>query len=133
MGEVDKTIYNEFEQLMIDSGYRFFKDHWKDSVRGIQKRFEDDKGTKYFITAYHYNFSKQFPERKDIQDKDSYSFTAQFHLDGLGKSQCINIEYSAQFFPNEYWQTTSLEEVETFFEKMFVDSGADYYSTYDNE
>ena len=49
MEELDKTIYNEFEQSLIDAGYHFFTDNWKHSIRGIQKRFEDKKGTKYFI------------------------------------------------------------------------------------
>ena len=58
---VDKTIYNSFEQELIDNEYNIFKDYLKNSIRGFQKKFTDKNGIKYFITIYHYNFNKQIP------------------------------------------------------------------------
>lgn len=123
---MDFTIENDFEQKLIDKGYNFFKDSWKGSIKGIQKRFKDKLGTKYFITGYHYNFKKQFPE-KNMSDLDKYTFDTQFRLDRAGKDQTIDISYAADFLENEYRPTTSIEEMEEFFEKMFITTKADYY------
>ena len=34
---VDKTIYNSFEQELIDNGYRIFSSSIKSAIRGFQK------------------------------------------------------------------------------------------------
>jgi hypothetical protein len=139
MEELDKTIYNEFEQSLIDAGYHFFTDNWKHSIRGIQKRFEDKKGTKYFITVYHYNFAKQFPGREDLveQNIDRYTFTCQFRKDEHdengenGKDQTVDVSYSADFVSNPWRPLTTLQEAEEFFEKMFVTFEFEYYELKD--
>jgi hypothetical protein len=138
MNELDKSINNEFEQTLIDNGYKFFRDNWKNAIRGIQKRFDDERGTKYFITGYHYNWAKQFPEREDLakEDTDRYTFHVQFRYDKYrgnneeteyGKDQTIDVSFSGDFLPNKYRPITSLKEMEDFFEKMFVDFKFDYY------
>jgi hypothetical protein len=43
---VDTSINNSFEQELVDSGYKWFTDNWKNSIRGFQKRITDKKGTK---------------------------------------------------------------------------------------
>jgi len=129
---VDKTINNEFEQSLIDAGYNFFQDNWKNSIRGFQKKFTDDAGIKYFITGYHYNHSKQL-NRPDIRDFDSYCFDVQFTLNqytGTKQHQIINIEFSADFLSNEWRPITTLKEVENFYEKTCLDMKADYYELY---
>ena len=131
---LDKSINNEFEQTLIDNGYKFFQDNWKHSLRGFQKRFSDEKGTKYFITGYHYNFKKQFPERSDITDDgDRYNFTAQFIAEKRGKDKTIDVSYSADFIKNAYREITTLKEVEDFFEKMFIDFNFNYYELKEGE
>jgi hypothetical protein len=52
---MDTTIRNNFEQEMIDNGYKIFKSSFNNSLRGFQKKFTDKKGVKYFITVWHYN------------------------------------------------------------------------------
>lgn len=124
-----KKVNNDFEQTLVDNGYRFFKDNWKKSLRGIQKRFTDDKGTKYFITGYHYNYAIQFPDHESLS-KDAaerYSFHVQFRYEKDGKDQTVDTTFGADFLPNEYRPVTTLKDVEDFFEKMFVDFGFDYY------
>ena len=37
-------IRNSFEQEMIDKGYKTFKSGFNNSLRGFQRRFDDDKG-----------------------------------------------------------------------------------------
>jgi len=133
MSEVDKSINNEFEQTLVDNGYKFFNDTFKNSIRGIQKRFTDECGTKYFITGYHYNFAKQFP--KIGEDIDRYTFHVQFRNDkyidenkeGSGKDQTVDVSFSADFLPNKWRPITKLKEMEDFFEKMFTDFKFDYY------
>jgi len=126
MSKLDETIYNSFEQELIDNGYKIFQDNWKNSIRGFQKRFRDDKGTKYFISIYHYNFGKHHPEW-DVHGKDSYQFDVQFRIDKEGKDNCIDIKYSAGVLPNEYRPITSLKEIEQFFEEFFIKFNVDYY------
>lgn len=119
-------IRNEFEQQLIDRGYKFFADNWKNSLRGIQKRFIDEKGVKYFITGYHYNMGEQFPH-KNAPNADKYTFTAQFRVDENTKDKTIDVDFSADFLPNEYREVTGVEEMEDFFEQMFVNIKAEYY------
>jgi hypothetical protein len=130
-----KKINNEFEQTLIDNGYKFFKDNWHNALRGIQKRFEDEKGIKYYITGYHHNYSIQYSDHQTLSSDnlDRYNFKVQFRYDKRevddksGKDQTIDVSFSADFVPNPYRPLTSLKEVEDFFEKMFVDFKFDYY------
>lgn len=125
MDTIKTTYDNEFEKQLEEAGYHWFKDHWKNSLRGFQKRFRDDLGTKYFITGYHWNFGLLYPDR--AEDRDEYSFDVQFTVDRGGKSQTIDLKYSADMLPNQWRAVTTLKEVEQFYEKAFNDFGADYY------
>ena len=121
-----KTTYdNKFEKQLEAAGYKWFEDHWKNSLRGFQKRFRDDKGTKYFITGYHWNFGVTYPDR--AENRDAYSFDVQFTIDKGGKSQTIDLRYGADFLPNDYRPVTTLEEVEQFYENAWLQMGAEYY------
>src|SRR5690606_21186391 len=123
---LDTSYSNEFELQLKEAGYKWFKDNWKNSLRAFQKKFTDEKGTKYFITGYHWNFGKQL-NRTGIEDRDQYSFDVQFNIDKKGKYQTIDIIYSGDFLPNEYRPVTTLKEVEDFYEKIWKDMNADYY------
>ena len=139
---IDVGYNNEFELQLKKAGYKWFKDYWKNSIRGFQKRFTDEKGTKYFITGYHWNFHKQFPERHDIENEDKYSFDVQFSINQYNgfntdenehkqpissKYQTVDIRFSANFLPNKWRPVTTLKEVEEFYEKAWKDMNADYY------
>jgi hypothetical protein len=123
---VDTSVNNDFEKSLVDNGYKFFKDNWKNSIRGFQKRIKDNYGTKYFITGYHYNHKKQ-SSRLDLEDRDSYSFDVQFRINEKTKDFCIDLRFSADFLPNEWRPTTSLKEVEDFYENAWNNMMADYY------
>jgi len=121
-----KTTYdNEFEKQLEAAGYKWFEDSWRKSRRGFQKRFSDERGTKYFITGYHWNFGKAYPDR--AEDRDEYSFDVQFTIDRGGKSQTIDLRYGADFLPNKWRPVSTLKDVEEFYEKAWKDFGADYY------
>jgi hypothetical protein len=47
--ELDPSVNNDFEKKLVESGYKFFKDNCRGSIRGFQKRIADKFGTKYFI------------------------------------------------------------------------------------
>jgi len=121
-----KTTYdNEFEKQLEAAGYKWVEDSWRKSRRGFQKRFRDERGTKYFITGYHWNFGKAYPDR--AEDRDEYSFDGQFTIERGGKSQTIDLRYGADFLPNKWRPGTTLKDVEEFYEKAWKDWGADYY------
>ena len=131
MSEVDKTIYNSFEQELINNDYKIFKDNWRGAIRGFQKKFIDDKGTKYFIDIYHYNYKKQFPEQIHTEPLDSYTFFGQFRIDKEGKDACIDIHYSADMISDKWRPVTTLKEVEQFYADFFTKFNVDYYEKYD--
>lgn len=105
--------------ILLKAGYRPFKD-WskaqslKESHKGsYQKRFDDEHGKKYFINFTHTHFL--FPET-DIEHMNA---STQFDRG----EKVFNIEN----FDNDQ----TLEEVEAFFEELFVKLELDYYETYD--
>lgn len=116
-----KQIRNSFEQELVDKGYKFFRDNWKNSLRGFQRFIYDDKGLKYVITGYHYNHKEQGLHVDDTGDK--YTFGTYFYIGGA-KEQHIEVKFNADFLPNKYRPESTLEEVEEFFEKIFDCSGA---------
>ena len=124
--ELDISFNNEFELQLKEAGYRWFQDNWKKSLRGFQKRFRDEKGIKYFITGYHWNFGLEY---NNAPKEDKYSFDCQFNIDDVegGKCQTIDVHFSADMLPNEYRPVTTLKEVEEFYEKFFNTMGCSYY------
>lgn len=122
---LDTSVNNDFEKSLVDNGYKFFKDSWKNSIRGFQKKFTDEYGTKYFITGYHYNHGKQL-SRPHLEDKDSYSFDVQFRINEKTKDACIDLRFAADFLPNEWRPITTLQDVENFYENSWNDMNADF-------
>jgi hypothetical protein len=126
--QIDTSYNNEFELQLKEAGYKWFKDNWKRSKRGFQKKFKDKKGIKYFITGYHYNFKEEFPEQvHDEPPHDKYSFDVQFTTGKEKKYHTIDLHFSADFLPNKWRPVTTLKEVEEFYEKAWKNMEADYY------
>ena len=123
-----KEIRNSFEQEMIDNGYSIFTSHFKEAIRGFQKRFDDEKGKKYFITIWHYNHAEQLG-REDVPSKDSYTADSQFSFDKDSKDITCNIEYWGEVLPNEYREITTLKDIEDFFENFWIKMKPDYYES----
>jgi hypothetical protein len=119
---IDLKFNNSFEKQLEEAGYKWFKDNWKNSIRGFQKRFTDDKGIKYFINGYHYNFYKQHISEKAL-DIDKYTFDCQFNIG----DNVVDLQFSNDFLPNEFRKITTLKEVEEFYEKFFIDNKCKYY------
>jgi hypothetical protein len=125
---IDTSFNNNFERQLEASGYRWFRDNWKNCIRGFQKKFTDEKGVKYFITGYHYNHYKQ--GLNQAPDRDTYTFDIQFRLKG-DKEPWVDLQYHADFLDNEYRPTSTLKDAEEFYEKMWQQMGGKYYELYD--
>lgn len=126
---METKIRNNFEQEMIDKGYRIFKSSFNNSLRGFQKKFTDKKGVKYFITVWHYNHSEQLG-LENIPKGDSYTADTQFRFDNGGKDNTCNIEYCGDVLPNEWRPVTTLKDIEDFFETFWKKMKPDYYESY---
>jgi hypothetical protein len=127
---IDKSFHNIFELQLKNAGYKWFPDNWKKSIRGFQKRFDDEKGTKYFITGYHYNLKKQGIDSAPGDDR--YSFDCQFTINKDGKSQTIDVQFSGDFLRNDYDRAvTTLKDAEDFYEKLWKDMECEYYELKD--
>lgn len=128
---VDKTIYNSFEQELIDNGYRIFSSSIKSAIRGFQKRFDDDFGKKYFITIWHYNLKKQHPEFTTAPAGDSYTFDLQFRLNKRKKEITVDLDIWGKVLPDEYeGEIITLNEMEEFIEKTWINFGKPYYESW---
>ena len=122
-------INNAFEQELIDNGYKPFKSNLNSSIRGFQKRFDNEIGKKYFITIWHYNHAKQL-NRPDLLKQDSYTSDVQFRFDKDGKDSTCNIEYWGDMLPNDYRPVTTLKDIESFFEDFFNKFKPEYYESW---
>lgn len=126
--KIDISFNNDFEKQLEVAGYRWFRDMWKNSIRGFQKKFTDESGVKYFITGYHYNHYKQGLYTQS--DKDSYMFDVQISLNDA-KGTTLDFQYNADFLPNPYdREVTTLKDVEDYFENLWVFLGKPYYEKY---
>ena len=126
---MDTTIRNNFEQEMIDNGYKIFKSSFNNSLRGFQKKFTDKKGVKYFITVWHYNHSEQLG-LENLPKGDSYTADTQFRFNNGGKDNTCDIEYWGDVLPNEWRPVTTLKDIEDFFETFWKKMKPDYYESY---
>ena len=121
---LNRSYNNEFEKELEKAGYVWFQDNWKNSLRGFQKRITDQKGTKYFITGYHWNFGLEYPDR--AEDIDQYSFDVQFIIKKDNTESIIDVRYGGDFLDNPYRDKISLQDVEDFYEKIWSTIGAEY-------
>ena len=86
----------------------------------LQKRIDDDKGKKYFITIYVYDYVKSNHAGK-MQKDWGFAPKSQFCR---GKHPTIDTELIVD-------TNTSIEEIEATFEALFTASGAEYYELWD--
>lgn len=118
---MDKTIRNSFEHGLIDNGYKIFKDSLRNSIRGFQKRYDDEHGKKYFINFYHYNHGEQIGGYAPFED--TYYAEVQFEYD----NHIMNIGIGGNFTESEI----TLPEVEKKIEDLFLFTNANYYEKYE--
>lgn len=107
------------KEALLAAGYRPFK---QKNIREFtdqfyQKRFDNDQGKKYFITVAEYD-NRKYHDRMPTLPDFSYSPDTQFNSNGVT-------------FEIEMLTPESVEQMEAFFERMWVDMKCDYYEEWD--
>jgi hypothetical protein len=99
-------------------GYRFYEDNIDTYSQGFwQKRFVDERGIKYHIEFYEYDYA-QFRNHpiKDV----SYEPRAQFNCEN-------DVVFDVKYLPRN---DDTIDSVEKFFESIFVQMNCIYYEEY---
>ena len=106
-------------ETLLAASYKPFKQrNVKEFTNNFyQKRFDDEKGKRYFITIAEYDNSKYKVSHPMLPDF-SYSPDGQFRSNGI----TFNVEMLTPEF---------VEQMEAFFERMWVDMKCDYYERWD--
>lgn len=108
--ELSARGYKQYERTPFDS----------QSVNcRFQKRFDDDKGKKYFIDVVEWSEFRH-PHTGDIFPV-SYEYECQLYKGG-----------SHDAFDVQFHSSWVLDDVEAFVEKLFVSCGCDYYELWDS-
>lgn len=105
------------EQLKL-AGYKpFTQRNLKEFTNSFwQKRFDDTKGKKYFITIAEYDNSN-YKELFKLRGKYSFQPETQFESNGVT-------------FDVQMHAPKCIEEMEAFFEKMWYNLSCDYYEEF---
>lgn len=110
-------IRNQFEQSLLDNGYKIFKENNKNAIRGFQKKITDNLGVRYFITIYHYNHREQL-QISTAPIGDSYTTESQF-------------DFGEKTSNLSYWgNNQNINDIEDFFYKFWSSMSPDYYEKY---
>ena len=107
------------KEALLAAGYRPFKQkNIKEFTNSFyQKRFDDEKGKRYFITIGEYDYRKYLDRIPALPDF-SYSPDGQFKSNGVA-------------FEIEMLTPESVEQMEAFFERMWADMKCDYYEEWE--
>lgn len=110
-----------------DRGYKRFE--ISDNARDInkladfmlQRRFDDGKGKKYFITVYCYDRNR-YPAHIRERLHERYGFMPTVHMSLRDNQPFFNIEMNG---------ITSIDEVESYMEKFWLMLDKPYYEEWD--
>lgn len=100
------------------AGYRKYPERFKEYATCMyQKCFDDTEGKKYFIQFYEYSNREHLISYPQLSEF-SYSSDAQFK-DRQGNT------FNVECLTND-----SIEQVEEFFERVWVNCGCEYYERF---
>jgi len=109
------------KENLLNAGYKIYtspisknESHY---VESFEKRFEDEQGKKYFIHLDCWDL------RKLVKFKEDVDFGAKVQFDN-DKGETFDVSY---FITSG---RTTIEEVERFFENMWVKMECSYYENY---
>lgn len=107
------------QQDLIAAGFKKFnqKNIWKFTETAWQKRFDDAKGKKYFITIAEYDNS-MFPQL--LEHRGQYTFTPETQFEANGVT-----------FDVQMHSPKSIQEMLDFFESIWKNMSCDYYELYE--
>ena len=110
----------------LSAGYKQFTTHsWMNSSDyGLQKKFTDEIGIKYFITVYAYDHKLKpyWNEQKYRMPEVSFTPDIQFRRDSTNK-----VTLDIQLLIN---RTTTVQEIEDEVYNLWLVIGGDYYELY---
>lgn len=115
-------------QEWIDRGYR----RWETNKRnfhkladfGLQKRFDDEVGKKYFITVYVYDWEYNNLHRGRVGSRWDYSPTIRF---GDYEENIVTFDVTYHFDV----ERDTIEKMEQFFEDLWIFAKKPYYEKWD--
>lgn len=114
-------------QNLIDSGYKEFRNNWKaEGTVSLQKRFRNEKGTKYFVNIYYY---------KNEKFGDSYEVELQFNKTFRNQDYTMDItifsfgKYNQKTEKNDY-NGINISDIEEFIEDIWLKNEFKYYEKY---
>lgn len=101
----------------IKAGYKQFNTNGlKSSDFGLQKRFDDAIGQKYYITIWVYDYSGY----KNYKDENKYRFMPDVQFSILNESRRITISMHVD-------DDDTVEDIESFYEVTWKRLKCDYY------
>jgi hypothetical protein len=108
------------EQDFINQGYKRFTQSFLNKADfGLQKLIKDEKGKKYYITVYVFDFSK-FPGY-DCENRYGFQPDVQFETQS---GECLNISMIID-------SGTDISTIEGHFEEIFQKMNIQYYELWD--
>ena len=101
----------------IKSGYKKFNTNGlKSSDFGLQKRIDDAKGQKYYITVWVYDYSGY----EHYQDENKYRFMPDVQFTMLNESRRITLNMHVD-------ENDTVEDIESFYDLLWKRLKCDYY------
>lgn len=119
----NKSQYTD--EYFFNLGYKKYDKSQFDSditIYNFQKRFDDEKGKKYFIDVHKVS-NEWFPvseKNKDRYVPYSYTYSCQLYKKGIHAA--VNMEFLSDW---------TVAQVEDFVEKLFQNGELDYYEEWD--
>ena len=118
--------YTLTDEYFLNRGYKKYdKTQFQRSdiyLYNFQKRFDDEKGKKYFIDINKYSnkWMSEYDKQQDWYKPYSYTYSCQLYEKETHAP--INLEFFSDW---------SIERVESFVERLFQNGELDYYEKWD--
>lgn len=113
------------DQYFINRGYKKYDKTQFDSnmiLYNFQKRFDDNKGKKYFIEIHKYTneWMRDFDKQQEWYKPYTHTFSCQLYKKDTHAP--VNMEFFSDW---------TIEQVEEFVERLFQNGELDYYEEWD--
>ena len=110
----------------IDQGYKKFTSTLRPlAAYGLQKRFDDEVGKRYFITVWVYD-NTAYMDKYEGWSRWSFQPEVQFN-NTLENTFDVTLHHKN----NEKWGVTPIEQVEEFFNVMWNRMKCEYYEKWE--
>lgn len=113
------------DEYFFNLGYKKYDKSQFDSditIYNFQKRFDDEKGKKYFIDVHKVSNEWFSVSEKNKERYVPYSYTYSCQLYKKGTHAPVNMEFFSDW---------TIDQVEEFVEKLFQNGELDYYEEWD--